>query len=167
MAIELLKRLEAYAAELDGVLSRFTKSRDGIHILENDDPRFRELVIEFATCSRDHLPNEDYAGAVVTTFNDGISNFIGSPSFKSVETIRGIVKAALVRVRTNPGILSRGDKVSHPVETKTLELPERVTLRWLTEHVPYRFWLSSGGALVAAYLLGLNTKAFVKAAFGL
>lgn len=167
MATELIQRLESYAAELDGVLSRFIRSRDGIHILESDDPRFRELVIEVRDLFRDHLPSEDYAGAVVTTFNEGISNFIGSPSFKSVETIRGIVKAALVRVKTNPGVLSSGEKVSQPVVTTVLELPDKVTLRWLIEHVPYSFWLSGGGVLIAAYVLGLNTKALVKAAFGL
>lgn len=166
MATELVNRLESYAAELDGILKRFTRSQDSNDILQDDDPRFRELVIEVRDLFKDHLPNEDYAPAVVTAFNEGISNFIGTPSFKSVETIRGIVKAALVRVKSNPAVLHGLDRAGQSMEAKPLKLPDKVAVAWLIQHVHYTFWLSAGGALVGAYLLGFNTKAMVKAAFG-
>ena len=38
--------LEGYRNELEGILSRFTKTREGIDIRPEDDARFREIVLE-------------------------------------------------------------------------------------------------------------------------
>ena len=43
---ELIAALEACEVNLAAILSRFTKSRDGIYIDPNDDGRFREMVLE-------------------------------------------------------------------------------------------------------------------------
>jgi len=40
-AVIILKR---YKDELEGILSRFKETHDGIHIQNHDDVRFREIV---------------------------------------------------------------------------------------------------------------------------
>jgi hypothetical protein len=43
---EIIATLERYKDELEGILLRFKKTREGIHIDQNDDARFRELALE-------------------------------------------------------------------------------------------------------------------------
>ena len=80
----------------------FKKTYDGIHIDSQDDGRFREMVLEL----RDFFDDEFVDGVrhsqpLITHFTDGISNFLGSPSFHSVEGAKGVVVSALTRVERN------------------------------------------------------------------
>jgi hypothetical protein len=40
----LLAELNGYSEEFGKILGRFTKTRDGIHIAEGDDNRFRQIA---------------------------------------------------------------------------------------------------------------------------
>lgn len=98
--IELLKK---YKMELECILSRFTKSRDSIHIKSEDDARFREMVVELRDLFIDEfVGSRSYVGPLIDYFNDSVSNFIGSPSYKGVENVKGLISAALTRVERNP-----------------------------------------------------------------
>ena len=104
---QIVADLKKYESELAGILSRFTQSHDGIHIGRHDDPIFRQYVQELIDLFNDVLGQRNYSSQVAEEFNDGISNFIGSPSYKSVENILSVVRAALTRFARNPELLMR------------------------------------------------------------
>lgn len=104
---DTLSTLTNYKDELGGILSRFSHGRDSIHIDHNDDPRFRQIVIELRDFLDDTLGTKDsYSSMIVQFFNEGIDNFVGSPSFKSVENIIGVVSSIITRITRNPEMLS-------------------------------------------------------------
>lgn len=106
-AEQILAELKRYETDLSAILSRFTRTRDGIHIARGDDPLFRQYVRELIDLFNDALGQNSYSHQIAGEFNDGISNFIGSPSYKSVENILSVVRAALTRLTRNRGLLER------------------------------------------------------------
>ena len=106
-ATDLIAVLNRYRAELEGILSRFDRTRDGIHINREDDPVFRQRVLELRDLFHDALGPNSYSEEIVAFFNDGISNFSGSPSYKSVENIIGVVGAASTRITRRPDLADR------------------------------------------------------------
>jgi predicted nucleotide-binding protein len=106
-ASTIIAELKRYEGELTGVLGRFTRTRDGIYIDGGDDPRFRQYARELVDLFNDALGGNSYSAQIAGEFNQGISNFVGTPSFKSVENIISVVRAALTRFERNPGLLER------------------------------------------------------------
>ena len=95
--------LKKYEGELTCILSRFEKTRDGIHIQSEDDARFREIVLELTDFFDDVFADGGrHSQPLIAYFDEGISNWLGSPSFNSVEGVKGVVVATLARVRRNP-----------------------------------------------------------------
>jgi hypothetical protein len=155
-----LERLEAYKQELEAIQSRFRHTRDGVHIGDGDDGRLHQIVLELRDLFNDLLGKNTYSSMVVAAYSEGISNFFNSPSFNSAERIKGVVSAAITRIRENPSVLATPDeqRVPLPIEPPPpLKLPERVTLRWLYEHVPYSLWAWFSGLLLAAFALGITS----------
>jgi predicted nucleotide-binding protein len=103
----IIAELKRYEGELAGILSRFARSRDGIHIGRGDDPLFRQYVRELVDLFNDVLGSNAYSAQIVGEFNEGVSNFIGSPSYKSVENILSVVRASLTRLTRNPDLMAR------------------------------------------------------------
>ena len=97
--------LKRYENELAGILSRFMGSHDRIHIGLGDDPIFRQYARELIDLFNDVLDQNSYSRQIAAEFNDGVSNFTGSPSYKSVENILSVVRAALTRFTRNPELL--------------------------------------------------------------
>jgi len=106
-ADQIVGELKRYEHELSGILGRFTRSRDGIHIGQGDDPTFRQYVRELIDLFNDTLGQNSYSRQVAGEFNDGVANFTRSPSYKSVENILAVVRAALTRFTRNPELLVR------------------------------------------------------------
>ena len=104
---QVIDEIKRYKSELEGILSRFRRSRDGIHIGQGDDPLFRQYVRELVDLFNDVLGQNSYSHQIVGEFNEGISNFVGSPSYKSVENILSVVQAALTRFNRSPELLVR------------------------------------------------------------
>jgi predicted nucleotide-binding protein len=104
---EIIAEIKRYESELEGILSRFTHSSDGIRIGHGDDPLLRQFVRELVDLFNDVLGSNSYSGQIVKDFNEGVSNYVGSPSYKSVENILCVVRAALTRLRRNPDLLAR------------------------------------------------------------
>jgi len=99
---EMVALLERYKRELEGILSRFTKDRDGIHIDTSDDARFRQVALELKDLfDDDFVDGGRHSGPLAAYFNDSISNYIGSPSYRGVENVTGVVVSALARVKRN------------------------------------------------------------------
>jgi predicted nucleotide-binding protein len=106
-ADKIIGELKRYESDLAGILSRFTRSRDAIHIGHGDDPLFRQYVRELIDLFNDVLGRNAYSAQIAGEFNEGVSNFVGSPSYKSVENILSVVRAALTRFARNPDLLVR------------------------------------------------------------
>jgi hypothetical protein len=105
----------------------------------------------------DLLGQNSYTGMIVNAYNEGLNNFLRTPSLNSVKQVKSIVSSAITRIEENPGLIKQSEETNPPqsVATQTaLELPERVTLHWLYKNVPYRFWLGMGSLLITAFVLG-------------
>ncbi len=168
---EAIKILSEYNKELEGILSRFEKNHNGIYINNNDDPRYRQIVIEIRDFLNDILGQNSYSTQIISFFNEGISNFFGSPSYKSVENIRGLMASIITRIERNPEILANKSKVSYPQANKgddDLAYPKKITLFWLIKNVPITFWFWLVGLLIAAFLAGIRIAqvSWVKELFG-
>lgn len=103
----IIAELRRYEGELTTILSRFTRTRDGIHIDRRDDPLFRQYAQELVDLFNDALGRNSYSAQIAGEFNQGVSNYVGTPSFKSVENIISVVRAALTRLGRNPALLER------------------------------------------------------------
>jgi predicted nucleotide-binding protein len=103
----IIAELKRYESELAGILSRFNRSRDCIRIDQADEPLFRQYVHEIKDLFNDALGGNSYSSQIAGEFNEGVSNFVGSPSYKSVENILSIVRASLTRFGRNPQLLER------------------------------------------------------------
>ena len=111
--------LKEYDVELEGIRSRFTKTSDGIHIDQDDKYRLRGLVTELVDLLKDHIPGSgQHISLIANSYNEGISNWLGSPSYASVEEILSIVRAVVTRVERNPGLF---DEAFVPIDTNPSE----------------------------------------------
>jgi hypothetical protein len=100
---EMIATLERYISEFDGILARFTKSHDSIDIRPTDESRLREIVLELRDLFVDNFSDGTrHASPLLAYFEDSLSNFFGSPSYRGVDNMKGVVVAALARLRSNP-----------------------------------------------------------------
>ena len=151
---EAVRNLRAYEAELQEVLERFTRTPRAVHIAPEDDARYREAVVELRDYFTDLLgPDNVYSAEIVALFNEGVGNFSGSPSFKSVESIKGVVTAAAKRLERNPDLLRKRPRAQGPDE---IPPPRTVSLAWLAKNVPARFWITALGVLFVVFLAGVS-----------
>ena len=103
---EMIEILERYRSELEGILARFKRTRDGLYIELKDHGRFRELVLELRDLFNDaFVDGHRHSNPFTAAYNDSVSNFYGSPSYRGVEDVKGVVASALVRVQRNPAAL--------------------------------------------------------------
>lgn len=112
-AEQIIAEIKRYESEIAGILSRYSRTSDGIHIGHGDDPIFRQYVCELIDLFNDVLGQNSYSHQIAGDFNDGISNFVGSPSYKSVENILSVVRAALTRFTRSPELLVRRKAEEH------------------------------------------------------
>jgi predicted nucleotide-binding protein len=104
---DIIAEIKRYEATLSAILSRFTHTSDGIHIARDDDPLLRQIVHEIIDLFGDVLGPNSYSSQIAAEFNEGVSNFIGSPSYKSVENIISVIRAVITRLQRSPEILDR------------------------------------------------------------
>jgi hypothetical protein len=103
---ELVATLERYSDELGGILARFVKTRDSLSIGRDDHPRFKEIGVELIDLYRDELVDGlHHAKITADYFNDAVRNYLGTPSYRGVENVRGVVNAVLARVKRSSASL--------------------------------------------------------------
>lgn len=103
---EFVNTLERYSAELTIMLGRYTKSHSGMYMAQGDEGRFREIGVELIDLFRDELVDGlHHAKIAADYFNESTRNYIGSPSYRGVENVRGVVSAVLARVKRSPACL--------------------------------------------------------------
>jgi predicted nucleotide-binding protein len=101
---EIIKEIERYETALVDILSRYDEK---YHIRRDDDPVLRQIVHELIDLFNDALGKNSYTHQIVNEFNAGTANEFRRPSYKSVENIISVIRAALTRFRRNPGLLDR------------------------------------------------------------
>lgn len=105
-ATDFITQVENYRKQLQGILSRFSESQEGIHIGKNDEALLRQVVRELDDLFSDQLGSNNYSEEIQLEFNRGLNNYLRSPSYKSVENIIAIIKAAHTRFSRSPNLLS-------------------------------------------------------------
>ncbi len=112
MDIETVKKtLKQYVSELDSIVSRFTKNRNGIHINRDDDYRMREIATELYDFINDHIPRSvRHAKRVVEYYSQG-TYYSGTCSFNGVKNIQGVIKSLITRIERNADLFSEVDEV--------------------------------------------------------
>lgn len=103
----VVSTLKDYRKMLEGILSGFIHGRDHITIKKEDVPVFRQAVLEIIDFFNDAIGTNQYSSMVIQHFNEGISNFYESPSYKSVENIISVLGAAITRFERQPDLLVR------------------------------------------------------------
>jgi hypothetical protein len=106
-AQQFVFEIKDYEGKLASILSHFIENRDGIHIRRDDDPVFRQYVRELIDLFNDALGANSYTAQIMNEFNYGVSNYLGSPSYKCVENILAVVRASITRFNRNPSLLQR------------------------------------------------------------
>lgn len=106
---EILQILEGYSREILVMLPRFTKGHSGIHIDPDDGNRFRVVVTEFVDLVTDHIPNAKRSAQQVTNYyNQGISGYLQSSSYASLEEVKGAIDALILRISRNSTFITEG-----------------------------------------------------------
>lgn len=155
-----LKITNKYKSQLEDIISRFTESRDSLDINTEDDPIYRQKVIELIDLFNDNFNDTSYSDQIRHFFNEGVATFYQSPSYKSVENIIGVVGAVITRVERNPELLNRKLTSKSNNKKKDLESTEKVTLPWLMKNVSAPMWWKFLLLLIFVFCMGANSTAF-------
>lgn len=102
-----IQTLREYKSTFEKILDRFVHDYDSISIKTEDDPIYRQSVLEIDDLFNDALGPNQYSSLVSMHYNEGLANFYRSPSYKSVENIIGVLGAAITRLERQPEILER------------------------------------------------------------
>lgn len=107
---EIIQIVQGYKEDFEQYLNRYRQT-DGSGLLINreDDPKYRQQVREVVDLFNDCLGKNSYASQIVSEFNNGLNTLTGTPSYKSMQNIVGVLGAALTRFDRNPEILNRKD----------------------------------------------------------
>ena len=151
----IIKELERYRNELTAIMGRFIRSPGNYSIHREDDPRFRTFVIEIIDLLNDSMGENQYSPLINQIFNEGISNFYHPPSYKSIEDIVSVLDSVVTRLKRNPELCNPKKEII-TTEKKPIEYPDKITLKWMWSHVPYRFWFFLIGLLITAFSLGIT-----------
>jgi len=97
--------LEEIAGEMDAILSRFKDTRDGRYIAAGDQAKFTGLVLRARFLMKRPLGlANNFDSVLERTRIEGVTNYIGSQSYHSVEEAAGIVRAAVETIRSEAAI---------------------------------------------------------------
>lgn len=87
---------------------------------------------------------------------EGLSKVtIAISSNKSIEDIVSVLSAVITRLETNPEFIKKTKSHTEISEIK-LEWPEKITIKWLRDHVPVHYWWSF--VLLLIFIFGLGLK---------
>jgi len=103
----IIKTIQGYKADFENYLSRYKESDSGLHINREDDPTYRQQIIEIIDFLNDCLGNNSYSLQITEYYSQGLQNYIQSPSYKSLENIIGVLGAVFTRLSRNPDLLER------------------------------------------------------------
>ena len=129
----VVEALRKYQDEAEGILSRFSHSRDRIAIAQDDNFRLRTIVTELLDLLRDHVPGSGaHIRMIANYYNQGIANFYSSSSYASVKEIIGAISALITRIERNPGLFAQatGPIDASLEQKKLLDALDQIVLRF-------------------------------------
>ena len=103
---EVVDALKGYIGDFQQMLPRFSKSSSGLHMNQNDLGPFRQKIQEAVDLLDDNLGRNTYSIAIAGVVNEGVSNFIGTPSYACVRDTIAILQSAVTRITRNPGVVA-------------------------------------------------------------
>ena len=103
---QILIEISGYETRITGILSRFRDYK----ISDPDVDIFFQLVIEMRDLLIDALGPNFYSTNIMNLYNHGVRNVSGRPSFKCVQDILSVIRAAHTRIKRNPEILMNKPK---------------------------------------------------------
>lgn len=103
---QIIAEFERYEAKLARILGSFIHTSSSLSIGQGDDPLYRQYARELVDLYNDALGPNSYSSQIATEYSNGFG-YLGSPSFKGVENVLGVVRASLTRLRRNPELLVR------------------------------------------------------------
>jgi len=118
------------------VLGRFSRTSDAIRIADGDQARFRGLVLDATNVLKNELGLlNEYNAQIENERIRGISNFLESQSYSSVEQIIDIVRAgarAVERAQKSPTVRGRAEasRPSYVDERRLAELRHLAATDW-------------------------------------
>jgi hypothetical protein len=125
---ETIKALEDYRDDLTGIMERFVHRRNSYDIQREDDPRYRTIVIEVIDVINDIIGDNKYSQLVYQLFHEGISNFMQTPSYKSIEDIVSVIDSVITWLKRNTDKLNHKNEsiteISQDQKSKEQEIPE-------------------------------------------
>lgn len=156
----LKNNLVNYCDMLAGIDNRFSKSRDGYDIDPSDDPVFKKLVLEVIDLLNDTLAENSYSVMIANHFNEGVSNFTGSPSLSSVRDVKTVIESLITRVeREGDSILKASTESSAKMdEANFLESTGNKTAMSAKERFEDHPVVFGLGLLVAGFVAGIATS---------
>jgi len=107
---KILKILKDYREDFNNILSRYTHTSDGIHMKSSDRSSYEKNIIELKDFINDILGKNKYVYEIEKAYIDGLDNFLGSPSYRSVEQIKCIIDALITRIQRNKDIVKKKEK---------------------------------------------------------
>lgn len=154
-------RYDDFIAEVRELISE----AEFVHVLSVDhqDGSFREwrhkaesLVAE-ATAQGYRLP-----GPFKSASRSYMARWSGATQSDDVKALEKDLRDSMIELRYlvssfekfGPPALQLAVTQASSLAAVELAVPERVTVVWLARHVPIGLWLTAGGILVAAFLLG-------------
>jgi hypothetical protein len=104
---EVIAALHRYERELEGILSRFAKDREGhIYIGKGDEAHLRQMVLELNDLFEDgFIDGERHSSQLKSYFRQSMRSFSGTPSYSGVEDIKSLIASAITRVERHPQAL--------------------------------------------------------------
>jgi|SRR6185369_1507994 len=170
---QIIQELERYRHELTEIMGRFVHRRNSLDIKTEDDPRYKTFIIEIIDLLNDFLGDNKYSKMINGSYYEGISNFLQSPSYKSIEDIITVIDSVITRLKRNPDFYIKKEEpekqtekpVNENIEEKQavdpVHLPSKVTVGWLFQLLK-RLSLGSwslllfiiGGSFTLGYQLG-------------
>jgi predicted nucleotide-binding protein len=129
---EVIAALEQYRTDFQGMLSRFYMTYHGPHMLREDNPVYRQKVFEVCDLLNDALGGRNsYSLEIGEYYQEGIANLTGSPSYKSVEDIIGVLGGALTRLKRNPDLVWQSQACLHsPINKNVFVIHGRDEAKW-------------------------------------
>jgi hypothetical protein len=147
--------LQEYIAELKGIRDRFKKTSGGLWIADNDGPRLHTIVIEVSDLITDFLGQNKYSTMIGNYYNSGKANMYRSPSLNSVREIISVLTSLQTRAERNPELLVEKFLNPNTPAKQNIKYPDKLTLKWLWEHVPAKYYWSLLLAFFFVFSIGI------------
>jgi len=154
---KIINILEKTKKNLEQIITRFSKSSSGLLINIDDEKTYRTIIIETCDLLNDYLGTNKYSYMIGEHYRNGFTGFLNTPNIHSIECVISVINSTITRFRRNPNLPEKLKNNNKDCNAETsLNCPEKVTVKWLIDNVPYRYYVSFVVLLFTAFLFGVE-----------